>query len=93
MDAVREAIDTLERVGALPDAAIDLAETALALAAFDCPGVDYAYYRSHLAALGLVRSRRYAQIHVFPDAQFLSQGSFLSSGPEPPERQRFESSL
>jgi regulator of sirC expression with transglutaminase-like and TPR domain len=51
MDAVREAINMLERVGSLPDAAIDLAETALALAAFDCPGVDYAYYRSHLAAL------------------------------------------
>jgi regulator of sirC expression with transglutaminase-like and TPR domain len=51
MDAVREAIGTLERIGALPDAAIDLAETALALAALDCPGVDYAHYRAHLADL------------------------------------------
>jgi regulator of sirC expression with transglutaminase-like and TPR domain len=51
MDAVRTAVSTLERVGSLPDAAIDLGETALALAALDHPEVDYALYRAHLADL------------------------------------------
>jgi len=51
MDAVREAANTLERVGSLPDAAIDLGETALALAALDHPEVDYGHYRAHLADL------------------------------------------
>jgi glycosyltransferase involved in cell wall biosynthesis len=35
---------------------------------------------SHLAALGLVRSHRYAEIHLFPDAQSSNRGSFLNSG-------------
>ena len=51
MDAVRTALDTLEQVGSLPDAAIDLGETALALAALDYPEADYASYRAHLATL------------------------------------------
>lgn len=51
MDAAREAIGVLEKVGALPDEAIDLAETALALAALDHPQSDFAPYRDHLGAL------------------------------------------
>jgi regulator of sirC expression with transglutaminase-like and TPR domain len=51
MDAVRTALETLEKIGSLPDAAIDLGESALALAALDYPEVDYARYRAHLAAL------------------------------------------
>lgn len=51
MNAVREAIDILEKVGALPDEAIDLAGTALALAALDHPDIAFARYRDHLAAL------------------------------------------
>jgi regulator of sirC expression with transglutaminase-like and TPR domain len=51
MNMVSEAIDTLEKLGTLPDQAIDLAETALALAAFDHPEGVFAPYRQHLAAL------------------------------------------
>jgi regulator of sirC expression with transglutaminase-like and TPR domain len=51
MNAVREAISTLENVGTLPDDAIDLAGTALALAALDHPDVEFARYREHLALL------------------------------------------
>jgi regulator of sirC expression with transglutaminase-like and TPR domain len=58
MDAAREALGTLEKVGSLPDQAIDLAETALALAALDYPEVDYARYRAHLAAIAQDVSRR-----------------------------------
>jgi regulator of sirC expression with transglutaminase-like and TPR domain len=51
MNTVRDAINTLEKVGTLPDQAIDLAETALALATLDHPDVDIARYRDHLAVL------------------------------------------
>lgn len=37
-------------------------------------------HASYLAALGLVRSRRYTEIHVFPNAQAFDHGSFLRSG-------------
>ncbi|MFQ5955478.1 MAG: SirB1 family protein [Kiloniellales bacterium] len=42
---------TLRRIGAQPDAAIDLAEAALALASLDRPRVDLGRYRHHLALL------------------------------------------
>ncbi len=42
---------TLRRVGAQPDAAIDLAEAALALASLDRPRVDLGSYRHHLGLL------------------------------------------
>ena len=61
MDAVREALVTLEKVGSLPDTAIDLAETALALAALDHPEVDYGHYRAHLADLARDVGERGAQ--------------------------------
>jgi regulator of sirC expression with transglutaminase-like and TPR domain len=58
MEAVRAA-HQLEQVGTLDDAAIDLAGTALTLAALDHPQADHAFYRAHLAALaGDVGSRR-----------------------------------
>lgn len=43
--------ETLERAGAAPDEAIDLAETALALAALERPKVGLDWYRRHLADL------------------------------------------
>ena len=52
MDPVRTALSVLEAVGPLPDHAIDLAGTALALAALDLPQADLERYREHLAALG-----------------------------------------
>ncbi|HEX2113661.1 MAG TPA: transglutaminase-like domain-containing protein [Alphaproteobacteria bacterium] len=68
MDAVRMALITLEQVGSLPDAAIDLAETALALAALDYPQADYARYRAHLAALAQeVGARRTAPADALRD--------------------------
>jgi regulator of sirC expression with transglutaminase-like and TPR domain len=42
---------TLERAGEAPDEAIDLAETALALAALERPRVGLDWYRRHLADL------------------------------------------
>jgi len=51
MDAVRAVHRTLEQVGSLGDEAIDLAGTALALAALDHPQADHDSYRSHLDAL------------------------------------------
>ncbi len=42
---------TLRHVGARPDAAIDIAEAALALASLDRPRVDLGRYRHHLALL------------------------------------------
>ncbi len=42
---------TLRRVGAQPDAAIDLAEAALALASLDRPRIDLGRYRHHLGLL------------------------------------------
>ncbi len=41
----------LQRIGTLPDAAIDLAETALALAALDRPEAGRHGYQAHLAAI------------------------------------------
>ncbi len=52
MEPVRTAVSVLEAVGPLPDHAIDLAGTALALAALDQPQADLESYREHLAALG-----------------------------------------
>jgi regulator of sirC expression with transglutaminase-like and TPR domain len=62
MDTVRTARFTLEQVGSLPDSAVDLAETALALAALDHPEADYEGYRAHLAAIARdVGARRMAR--------------------------------
>ncbi len=47
-----EAHRILERAGDLPDGELDLAETALALAALDRPRVSLGWYRQHLARLG-----------------------------------------
>jgi len=46
-----EILTALEAVGQQPDDSIDLAETALLLAALDEPDTDLAPYRRHLAAL------------------------------------------
>jgi regulator of sirC expression with transglutaminase-like and TPR domain len=46
-----EVVRCLEEAGQCTDAEIDLGETALLLAALDCPEVDLAPYRAHLAAL------------------------------------------
>ena len=46
-----EILSALEAVGRQPDEMIDLAETALLLAALDYPNIDLAPYRRHLAAL------------------------------------------
>jgi regulator of sirC expression with transglutaminase-like and TPR domain len=51
MPVPRTAVSILESVGPLPDHAIDLAETALALAALDCPGADLERYREHLVEI------------------------------------------
>jgi regulator of sirC expression with transglutaminase-like and TPR domain len=58
MDTVRAVHQTLERIGALSDAEIDLAGTALALAVLDHPHVDQDAYRGHLAALAADVGRR-----------------------------------
>ena len=50
-DTREEAESILTRIGALPDAQIDLAEGALALAALDRPQVPLARYRAHLCEL------------------------------------------
>ena len=50
-DTKAEAEAILARIAALPDAQIDLAEGALALAALDRPQVPLARYRAHLAEL------------------------------------------
>ena len=50
-DTRAEAESILTRIGALPDAQIDLAEGALALAALDRPQVPLARYRAHLSEL------------------------------------------
>jgi regulator of sirC expression with transglutaminase-like and TPR domain len=52
MPTGRTAVSILEGVGALRDREIDLAETALALAALDRPQTDWERYRVHLAELG-----------------------------------------
>lgn len=52
MAPVRTAVSVLEAVGPLPDHAIDLAGTALALAALDLPQADLESYREHLVAIG-----------------------------------------
>ncbi len=46
-----ELLETLRGIGAGEDAAIDLAEVALVLAALDRPGIDIEPYREYLAAL------------------------------------------
>lgn len=46
-----ELLETLHGLGAGEDAAIDLADTALLLAAVDRPGVEIEPYREHLASL------------------------------------------
>ncbi|WP_029010772.1 SirB1 family protein [Azospirillum halopraeferens] len=51
MTSRAEARDILRRIGTLPDAAIDLAEGALALGALERPQVPLERYRRHLAAL------------------------------------------
>ncbi|MDF2765103.1 MAG: hypothetical protein K0S81_2097 [Rhodospirillales bacterium] len=50
-DTREEAESILTRIGALPDAQIDLAEGALALSALDRPQVPLARYRAHLSEL------------------------------------------
>jgi regulator of sirC expression with transglutaminase-like and TPR domain len=55
---VRAPLQTLEQVGRLSDAEIDLAGTALALAVLDHPHVDPDSYRGHLAALAADVGRR-----------------------------------
>ncbi len=51
MSASAEAEAALRRAADLPDAEIDLAETALALARFERPDAEIEGYRRHLAAL------------------------------------------
>jgi regulator of sirC expression with transglutaminase-like and TPR domain len=51
MNTREEILDALSRVAAQDDEAIDLAETALALAALDRPRVSLDRYRDHLAEL------------------------------------------
>lgn len=51
MSTLREAQDILRRVGAQPDAEIDLAETALAFAALETPEPGFGRYRHHLSLL------------------------------------------
>ncbi|WP_114392203.1 SirB1 family protein [Oleisolibacter albus] len=51
MSMRRHALELLRQTGTLPDERIDLAETALALAALDLPETDLAPYRRHLAEL------------------------------------------
>ena len=60
MDTVRAVHQTLEQIGRLNDAEIDLASAALALAVLDHPHVDQDAYRSHLAALAADVGRRNA---------------------------------
>jgi regulator of sirC expression with transglutaminase-like and TPR domain len=68
MDTVRAAHRTLEQIGALSDPAIDLAGTALALAALDHPHADHESYRAHLAALAAdVRRRNDARAEALRD--------------------------
>ncbi len=51
MNHQQEAINILRRAGELEDNSIDLAETALALAAADMPRAEFTPYRDHLASL------------------------------------------
>ncbi len=58
MERDSEIANYLKRVGRMPDAEIDIAETALALAALDVPGVSLGPYREHLAMLGAAPGSR-----------------------------------
>jgi regulator of sirC expression with transglutaminase-like and TPR domain len=51
VSATGDLVEALAQVGAARDHAIDLADTALMLAALDHPGLDLAPYRAHLATL------------------------------------------
>lgn len=54
-----DARETLRRIGALPDEAIDLAEAALALGALERPQVPLDRYRRHVTALARDVADRY----------------------------------
>ena len=53
MTTTVEVKEALRRVGREDDSRIDLAEAALMLAAFDCPGAPVDTYRDHLGRLAV----------------------------------------
>lgn len=58
--------DFLRAIGAAPEQPIDVAETALAFAALDCPTADPAAYRRHLAVI-TEDLRQLARLDDLPD--------------------------